>query len=310
MWEILASFSVLIEFAIFVAVGYAGRKLKYFDEKTLSGAIELLMKVAVPGVILDAASEMSLEADILGNVGGAAGDILPELRDPPAPQPPFEPRAVLAKTNRVGFIGVSSFKNISFMGLPVCAAVLGGGSTFYVSFCIMAFTLLHWSYGCVPLFGSSQLNLKSILANPAIVSSVVMLLLLVSRISLPDVVWETIHAAGSLCTPLSLIAIGIMLANVKLSTILSSAQMYYTSAFTLLLPPLVTYGLVRLCRPASEVAAVLLVQPRSTRATLNAVMAERYGGDGSFVSLCVLQTMLLSLVTIPLISMVLLQGYL
>ena len=310
MWEILASFSVLIEFAIFVAVGYAGRKLKYFDEKTLSGAIELLMKVAVPGVILDAASEMSLEADILGNVGALLGiyclsfAILLPLNRLLSRAP------VLAKTNRVGFIGVSSFKNISFMGLPVCAAVLGGGSTFYVSFCIMAFTLLHWSYGVYLYSGSSQLNLKSILANPAIVSSVVMLLLLVSRISLPDVVWETIHAAGSLCTPLSLIAIGIMLANVKLSTILSSAQMYYTSAFTLLLPPLVTYGLVRLCRPASEVAAVLLVLSTTPSATLNAVMAERYGGDGSFVSLCVLQTMLLSLVTIPLISMVLLQGYL
>lgn len=310
MERILSSLAVLIEFFLFVALGFAGKKLKFFDNKVLDGAVELLMKVAVPGAILSSASAIEVNAQTVQNacmlvliytlgfaVCIAGANAVSRL-------------SFIPKEERPYVVGTITFKNISFMGFPLCISVLGKGSLFYAALCMVVFNLLHWSYGISLYSGEGKLRIKSVLANTSMVSIFLMLVLVAFRVQLPEIVWDTLGIAGNMCTPLSLLAVGMMLADVQFKKMLTDPVMYLVSVCTLVLFPIVTLGLVSLLRPADEVAAILLLLSVTPSATMNAVMAKRYGSAGEFVSLMVLQTMLLCLVTIPAITVLLFHQYL
>lgn len=309
MLEILSSFTVLIEFFLFVVIGYVCRKLKAFDETTIQGGTQLLLKVGVPGAIFSSAESVVFDGDTIRNIFYmfflyAAWILLMILAMNLVSKAP-----IIRRDDKKAFIGTTVFKNISFMGIPLCAAVLGIESVFYVAICMTAYNFLHWSYGIYLYSGGHGFSLKSMATNIPMISVFLMLFIKATHLQLPDILWETFSAAGSICTPVSLVIIGIMLAGVDLKSLFTDKVLYLTSLCTLVIAPLIAYVIIAVFRVTGEISTVLILLCLTPSASMNAVLAKRYGKNGEYVSLMLLQTLLLSLATIPLLAATVFQSF-
>lgn len=309
MTDILSSFSVLITFFLLIVVGYVGKKVKAFDDGTIKGGTDLLMMVGIPGAIFSSSESVSFQGDTIRNALlvfflYALWFLVMILI-----MHQFSQLPVIPRESRKAFIGNAVFKNIAFMGIPLCSAVLGEQSVFYVAICMVVFNLLHWSYGVFLYSGGRRIDFRTMIVNMPIITVLSMLLLKITGLKLPQILWDTFSAAGSICTPISLVIMGIMLAGDNLKALVVDKVLYLASVATLVISPVVALATILLFRPPQSIGAVLILLSLTPSASMNAVLARKYGGDGAYVSLMVLQTLLLSLITIPVLAMTVFRSF-
>lgn len=304
MLEVLSGFTVMAEFVFFVAVGYIGKKTGYLGKNALDGCMELILKIGVPGSILSSAASVSLTAETMANAGWTLLIYTLCFCISAVVTKPLGAAFRIPASRRRCFEGVISFKNISFMGFPLCVAVLGRESLFYAALCTVVFNLTNWSYGVYLYSGVHKIQWKKIFCNSAMISSFLLVILIIAGIQPSGIVQDTLEVAGNLCTPLPLIVVGIMLADVKFSRLFTDWQMYLISVLSLVVFPALTCLVIWLFGVPAEPARVLILLSATPAATMNAVMAKNYGGDEEFVSLAILQNMFLCLFTIPVVYIV------
>ena len=109
----------------------------------------------------------------------------------------------------------------------------------------------------------------------------------------------------NLVAPLSMVVIGLRLADVDLKGLFKDAYMYLFLALRHLVLPTVTVLAVRLLSlvlPISEtVAFVIAITSSAPAATSSTMFAEKYDCDAGYVSRLVAVSTLLCIVTMPLI---------
>lgn len=307
----LRSLSVIFQIFVMVAAGYTGRKTNALKEKALDGTMDVMMTISLPASVLAAAQHVEFSSETVNNV--VALVLITLLNYVLIALISFGSAKVfhLKKDLRTIFVGTSVFKNIAFLGMPMCVAVLGQSSAFYVAFCMTIFTIIIWTFGVMLYSGQSHFKIGALLKNSSLICCVIMVVIILLRIDLPQPVWDVLDMAGSTCTPLSLIIMGIMLADVNLLDLLRKPIYYLSSLYTLLVAPAVMLLLILIFKPAVEVSAVMITLAAVPSATMNPLLAKRYGSNGEMTSMAVLHGMLLSLLTMPIIITVLLHviGY-
>ena len=123
------------------------------------------------------------------------------------------------------------------------------------------------------------------------------------RFSCPGPVSGFCH--GRLHDPsLSMLIVGSLLADV-LYGILRGSEIYLGSAMKLIVTPLVIYGLLRLLPLQKEVMQICVILTAMPAAANTAIYPARFGGDTMLASRLVSITTILSIITIPLILLVL-----
>ena len=88
--------------------------------------------------------------------------------------------------------------NVTYIGIPVCAAVLGGNAAFYGSLLNIPYNLLCFSLGIWLLAG--KLPLKKIL-NPAFLAGVLAAMLYLLQIPVPSVILDGCAFIGQATSP-------------------------------------------------------------------------------------------------------------
>lgn len=302
-----SSLLVMVEIFLLLFTGFVLRKTKVLGDNVQTGCMDFLMKISVPAQILSAAASFSFTKETIRSVlllvviliAGYLAAILLTTGAGKLLKLPKDERIILS--------GTVVFKNMAFMGFPVCISILGSWSIFYAVFGMAIFNLFMWTYGISMYAGERSLKLKKLVTNSAMICCVVMILLAATGIRLPDIIQETLSVTGNTCTPLSLIIIGMMLADSDLLTILKKPLLWLVSGLTLVVYPLIMLGMVLLLKPGREAAQVLMVLSVLPSATLNPIVAAQYGANGKLASFAVMHTMLLSLVTIPIFVPLLLR---
>ena len=303
--------TLMVEVVIFAGVGFLGRKSGLLGEEAQKGGTQILLWICAPASILYAARSVTFNAETLRSMSQmllltflSYAVIIPlSWGTAKALRLPDGDRAVL--------VGSASFKNNAFLGLPLGLTVLGEGSAFYIALSMAVFNVMMWTFGVWLYSGGHSFSLKKMLVNPALLSCVAMVLLSLFRVPLPEIVWTTFKAGGDMCTPLSLLIVGMMLASAPFWKSLTKPFFLLTSAFSLFVCPLLMMLLVRVFRPAQAAAAVLLLISAVPSATMNPIVAAEYGGDGVKMSTAVVHSMVLGLVTMPVLISLLLAwiGY-
>ncbi len=215
------------------------------------------------------------------------------------------------------------FSNAAFMGIPLIKEVLGTEATVYASIYNITFNLFLWSLGVFICTDKRDRNQNGIedddeeikmnasplkaLYHPVTIAAALGLLFFILPIEtyIPEIAMETLEKLGNLVAPLSMMVIGLRLAEMDFSGILKDKYMYLFLALRHFVLPLVTLGLVKLVGlilPVSElvemVTVILAAAPAATSATM---FAEKYDCDANYVSRLVTVSTLLSIVTMPLI---------
>lgn len=200
---------------------------------------------------------------------------------------------------RAVFTHVAIFSNSGFMGYPILAAALGEENLIYGVMFVAAFNVVAWTLGAYLYAGKEGLSLKR-LCTPALLSVLLGIIFFVANIRLPKLPLSAIAMLGDTTTPLSMLVVGARLYGIQKRD-LSDKTMLGACGLRLIVVPLTALGLMTLLGLPFLVKATVFVCLAMPGASVTAMQAEHFKGDGPLASRTVAVSTALSVLTIPLV---------
>ena len=237
-----AAISQMTVLLIVVVVGIVATKLGYLDEGVRAKLSQVINNITLPCMIV--ASAGALDASALGGqialsigLGFAAFLVMLAagvlcgivLRAP--------------KAQRTVYLFMSICSNLGFLGIPVIAALYGNETVLFSSVFIMGHSILFYSVGFGLLAGGQEQGgglrnaLRSVV-NPSMVASAIALVLVFAHIQLPGFAEDSLNMLGGLTAPLAMMMVGVIVANSRLTDVVSEWRIYPFIALRHFLLPL------------------------------------------------------------------------
>ena len=198
--------------------------------------------------------------------------------------------------------------NVGFFGMPVVRALFPDApeAAVYSSMFNAALNILAWTVGVFTLTGEKKhISLKAALVNPSMLAvfTGIILCLLNARDWLPDILRTGFSTLGAMSTPLCMIILGVRLATMDFKTLFTTPLAWLISAGKLLVFPLFCYLLV-LPLPLDPVfKGSILILAGTPCASILLNLAEIHHNGQELAANCALLSTLLSILTIPLLSL-------
>ena len=283
---------------IFIGIlaGFVCRKGKVLSEEGTATVSNIVVKIILPFYLFSAILNSGSAVDskgVLLTLGLSFGMFLLSglvaLVIVPLLRPPAGDRGVYLFETMCG--------NVTYIGIPVCAAVLGGNAAFYGSLLNIPYNLLCFSLGIWLLAG--KLPLKKIL-NPAFLSGVAAAILYLLRVPVPSVLLDGCAFIGQATSPCAMLVIGSVLGSVSFKEIFTEWR-----AIPYVLIRLVGLGaLMALLLSFIDVDPVLkgvvILMASMPAATNSTMLCTIYGGNRALSAKLIFLSTALSIVTIPL----------
>ena len=198
-----------------------------------------------------------------------------------------------------------TYMNCGFMGYPIMMAIFGNeDGLFYGVIYTVIFNLFCWTHGVLIMDTEKKNGIDwKKMFNPCIISLITSVILYVTNIRLPIVLYDGIDMIGNMTFPLSMLIIGSLLADMKLKDILKDVNMYLFSLGKLIVLPLIFLIIAYLTRMPQLYALIGLTMCCTPTATNTAVLAEIYGNESQLAAKIVGVTTLLCIATMPFMLM-------
>ncbi len=197
--------------------------------------------------------------------------------------------------------------NAGFLGNPIVEAVFGSKGLLFASVALIPLRFTMWSSGLslfTKTYGKS--TARKLLTHPCIIAVYIGFFLMLTQLALPEFVTKTIAGIGGCNTAISMLVIGSILAEIKVKEILDR-QLFVYSALRLIAIPFAVLFILKLFRVDSLVTGVIVLLSAMPAGSTTVMLADKYNGDSKFASSCVFISTVLSLITIPVISMFLIS---
>jgi predicted permease len=195
--------------------------------------------------------------------------------------------------------------NGGFLGNPVAEGVYGTEGLMYAAVYLIPMRVIMWSAGTTYFVADQKTDkkkiLKNVLTHPCLVGVYIGIFIMMTGIRLPSMLVSAIRSIGSCNSALTMFIIGMILDDVPLRTILNRTTAAY-SVLRLGLLPLAAY---LLCFPFSVTGAargVTVLMTGMPAGATTAIFAAKYNSDAPFAARCVILSILLSMITLPLWS--------
>ncbi|KGP75608.1 hypothetical protein JT05_09350 [Desulfosporosinus sp. Tol-M] len=286
---------------LMIMIGYICKKLGYMNKEVTRGVTEILLNIAIPAIAISSFNQ-DLPASALSSaiilfifavVSYVASILLGAFLFKKYPP---DQKVVMR------FILV--FTNCGFMGYPVMESIFGSIGIFYASIYCVVFNLFLWTYGFMLFTGvSDRQTLKKALVNPGTLATVFGLVLLLTPLELPTFAAKLVTTVGGLTTPLAMIVIGAMLAEVKFSEMFQGIHVYYGAFLRLLVLPAAAYLVLKLLHVDQLTLAACVMLTAMPPASNTVIFAEKFERDSLLASKIVVLSTGLSIITIPLFAM-------
>ena len=191
--------------------------------------------------------------------------------------------------------------NSGFLGNPMAEGIFGEMGLLYASVAMLPIRVIMWSAG-VSLYTrtNGKAVLKKLITHPCIIAVLIGFVVLLLPFPLPVFLSKTLHYVGDCTTCVSMLVIGSILAEIQLHELNLKRILYYCGV-RLLLIPLVVLGVLTLLHIDALITGVTVLLAAMPAASTTAILAEKYNGDAKFASAAVFFSTLLSLVTVPLV---------
>jgi len=191
--------------------------------------------------------------------------------------------------------------NAGFMGNPIAQGLYGDQELLYASIYLIPMRTVMWSFGVACFTGTKGKGVvKKILTHPCIIAVFIGLFLMITQIQLPKGIEQTLRYAGNANTALSMILIGNILAEVHASEILDTKAWWYCTVRLAIIPIIVLMicNFAGIDEMVKQVSVVLSGMPA---AATTAILAAKYDGDTHFAAKIVFISTLLSMLSVPLL---------
>lgn len=284
---------------LLILVGYVVSKRGMLTDRGTSEVNTLLLQIVTPCLIVNSflTSEDSLSAgELLLSVGTSALAIGLSILLSRC----FFRKEPEGRKKVLQF--AAAFSNSGFMGLPLVEGIVGSKGVMYGSFFIVVFNIFCWTYGFRMMSGGQKMSLKVLLMNPGIIGLVFGLPIYFLDLHLPAVLSEPVGFLAALNTPLAMLVVGSYIAKVELHSFISDLAVYKSAALRLLLAPGIFLGLLLLIRPEPNLFVTSVIQAACPAAANTVLFSVQYKRDSALASKTVAVSTVLSIITIPLLT--------
>ncbi len=208
------------------------------------------------------------------------------------------------------------FSNAGYMGIPLITMVLGDEAAIYASVYIVAFNFFCWSFGALIYSeDKSYISPKKMLINAATVPTFIGIIIFATNFytviptPIADFVYEALTMLKNTVAPMSMMIIGMRLADLELKGAFKDRYLYMGLALRLILFPLGGFGLIALTKlvgiDTPDAFKVVLICASTPVASATSMFAEKFRSDTVSASKFVSISTVLSLATMPLMALLL-----
>lgn len=306
--EFLSILGTMVILFFDISIGYIAKKAHVMDKAIDKGLSKLILNTALPAMILGSvltADSLPESTEILITMGLSiiSFAIMTALA--------FLVTKLLGVRDghRGVFRFMLTFGNVGFIGFPVLSAIFGPltliyGSIFNLPFNFLVFTMGVWFIAQDSGRGAKvKMGLKTFLTPANIACAIAIVLTLLNVHSVP-IIGDAAETLGSFTTPGALLIIGSSLADLPVSKLIGGPRLWIASLARLIVSPLIVWALFRLV-PVDpmliDIMVVLCAMPVATNGTM---LCYQYGGDSRTMAQGTFVTTVLSIITIPILVMV------
>lgn len=294
----ILSFNVVLPLFLMIVLGYSLKRIRVYDEHTISGVNQLVFKVFLPLLLFiniyqtNVTGVFDLKLMLVAVLGVLGSFFMTWLII-----------AWIEKDNRKRGVLIQGIfrSNFVIFGIPVTTSLFGaeatGAAALLVAVIVPIFNML--SVVILEIYRGSRINvpkiLKGILTNPLIIGSVIGLLCLWLHIKIPLVLEKTISDLSKVTTPLALVILGgsftfsSMKGNVK--------QIAIGVLGKLVIVPVICLSFALLIGIRGVGLAILMSIFASPTAVSSFSMAKQMDGDADLAGHLVVLGSMLSVVT-------------
>ena len=201
------------------------------------------------------------------------------------------------------------FGNCAFIGFPILDSILGNGiGSFMGSFYVISFHLFLWTWGIIILArGRDDIKMtpKKALFNYGTVPCLIGVVLYLCKplFVLPSFCQSFLTYLGNLCTPISVLICGALLATISLPKMLTNPKLYGHAALKLLAFPMIICVLAKLCGLNETYILLATAMAGVPSASTITMLAELYDIEPGYASQTVGLNSILSTATLPVVML-------
>lgn len=205
----------------------------------------------------------------------------------------------------------TTMSNCAFFGIPILEALYPGQSNDLIIYTVVyavVMNIIGWTIGSAIISQNVKyISVKKMLTNPALIGAAVALVLFVTEtpITEAETLFSIITATAKMSTPLSMMAMGIRLSEMKFKDVFTDYRIYLTIAVKQFAMPLVAFLIVWIFGIDVWLARSFFIISACPAASVVLNYSEIVGaGQREAASIVLLSTML-SIVTLPIMSLML-----
>lgn len=200
--------------------------------------------------------------------------------------------------------------NVGFMGIPVMQMLFPDNPEMilYTVVYNIAFNAMTWTLGVFAITGDrKRINPLKIILNPPTIAVIIALPLFFCNVPIPAQIMTPIRYLGDMTLPLSMIILGLRLADMRLISLVNDWKVYMVAFVKLIVSPLLCLGVLMLCGLFMPIGSTVIIalyiiaaMPTASSA-LN--FAEMYGGAKETAAAATLMNTILCIATIPILML-------
>lgn len=287
---------------LYLLVGFYCRKKQKISDSVKSGLSELLLTVMLPCMVFESfhisfslalLRECSLALLIAVLLSGVALLLCTLLF---CKAEPFV-RPVL----QFGLL----INNSAFAGLPVIEGLFGESGLLLSSIFIIPNRIMMWTSG-LSFFTADEDRrsaAKKVLFNPAVIAVYLGLLRMFFDPPFPAFLDSALQGLGNCTSPLAMILVGAGLADCGILSSFAEKRVWLLVLLRQLLLPLACLAVLRLFAVDPLTIGISVILTGMPVAANTVVFAQKFGADSELASKCVFVSTLTSLITAPLLSL-------
>lgn len=304
-FDISIVLNIALSMFLVMVVGYYLRKIDLIDAQFSKKLSKLVLHVTQPVLIVSSMIKMAMSLENLKFLGiilvvsigahtlAAVMGYFTMCFMKPADERKLSEHSII-------------FANVMFFGLPVVSRMFGTEAEAWASFFSIAFHIYAWTYGLIILGRGRddiKLSTKKVLLNfgtiPCLIG--IVLYLVNAQSFLPVGVTTAMSYIGGLCTPISLLVLGGVLATYPIKSLFCDWKVYYVCFVKLIVFPLVVFLLAKyvLCL-SDNICMFTMIMCALPTASITNMFAELYGIKPGYAATCVGMTTAVSVLTLPL----------
>lgn len=281
-------------------VGLLCRKMRYLTDEGIQSITKIIVNVALPMLTISKLQTPFSQEVFIGVIISFVLSAILMLLTLGLSYVAFRNRPASRRTALANLI---TFSNCGFMGYPLILSINPDWMIYAVSF-NTSFNILSWSIGAALFQTDEKMDLKKVFLSLPVLSAIVGMALYICQIRIPALLLSTMDLIGGITTPLSMLIIGSRIYGLKLSHF-KDKDYHISAILRLIAAPLLSFALMYFLPISHNVFATMVIMMAMPAASTVLMQAELYGGDQTFIARAVAYSTLLSIVTIPLITLLL-----